>query len=108
MRRADGTYTSLDAERDLLVDVSPLVIVGVDPCVIRLPVPAGTVRRGDLIIASDTPFSPLFVLGRELNRVLALDPLAGEVVTYAPPSSLFFDVYVVAASLYDLFAGDDA
>ncbi len=112
VRRPDGSYVALDSDEGALVDVTPLVMVGVDPCVLRIPVPADAVRRGDLVVASDDPFSPLFVLERVFdalpNQIMALDPMAGQLVTFVPPANLVFDVFVVAASLYDIFAsGDD-
>jgi hypothetical protein len=106
VRRTDGTYVTIDREHDALIDVSPVVFLGLDPWVLRIPVLPSAIRRGDVIMSSDEPFAPLFVLGREVSQILALDPVVGQLVTYVPPASLLCDVYVVAASLYDIVLSD--
>lgn len=87
--RDDGTCVAIDADADALIDVTPMVIPGVSPCVVRLPVQLDAVRRGDLLITSDSPFSALFVLKAPdgATRIRCLDPLSDEIVTYAPARS---------------------
>jgi hypothetical protein len=100
--RADGTYVAKDEDGEGLLDVTPLILAGVAPCVFRLPVE--TVGRGDLIVTSDCPFSVLFVLKVDdyAGRIRCLDPLCGEIVEYSRPASLFFNFFVKVVSLYDL------
>ncbi|HEY7889574.1 MAG TPA: hypothetical protein VIC29_15230 [Steroidobacteraceae bacterium] len=87
--RGDGTCVAIDADADALIDVTPMVIPGVSPCVVRLPVQLESVRRGDLLVTSDSPFSALFVLKAPegASRIRCLDPFSDEIVTYAPPRS---------------------
>jgi len=75
--RPNGTYASMMHDNvDQLVDVTPLVLAGVDPMVVRIPVRLSQLNRGNLIIVSDAPFSPLLVLKPpEANRIAALDPI---------------------------------
>jgi hypothetical protein len=120
-------------EDDQLVDVTPMVLAGVDPMVVRLPVRLSRLGRGKLIIVSDAPFSPLFVLKTpDANRVSALDPIRNQFVDFVPIRSLFnrfhfdlpftaeeddakekgyrphFDFVVMAVSLFDVhtYAGE--
>ena len=63
----------------------------------------GAWHRGDLIIVSDQPFSPLFVIEMEdERRIHALDPITGRRVTYAPTLNLFVDFVVQVVSLFDV------
>jgi hypothetical protein len=105
--RPDGTWVTLADGEDTLLDVTPLVLAGVDPWVFRLPVAPNTLRRGDLILAADTPFSPLFLLGTPPPNqpILALDPIARQVVQFATPRNLFvdFEFVVQAVSVLDIF-----
>jgi len=106
--RPNGTYLALDDDSDELIDVSPLVLPGVDPIVVRLPTHPSKLRRGDLVIVSDAPFSPLFVVERRgAGRFQALDPIGGLLVEFAPPLNLFFDFIVQAVSLFDVLVPDD-
>src|ERR1700676_5424519 len=65
VRRTDGSCVTMDADRDALIDATPLVLLGVDPCVVRVPISARLLRRGDLVVLSDLPFSALYVLKLE-------------------------------------------
>jgi len=77
VRRSDQTYVAIDADRDTLIDVTQFILGGLDPCVVRLPIPIGMLRRGDLLVASDSPFSAYYVLKlEEDNSILALDAMA--------------------------------
>jgi len=103
VRRADGRYVTIDEDGEGLLDVTPLILPGMVPCVFRIPVE--TVKDGDLIVTSDCPFSVMYVLNVDdyPGRIRGLDPLCGEVVEYSRPTSLFFNFFVKLVSIYDLF-----
>ena len=103
VQRADGTSVALDAERDVLLNVTALVLPGVDPGVVWIPVPLGAIRRGDIIMGAGVDPAPLFVLDVEDDaHLVCLDPAAGELVTYTPPINPLLNGYAVAFSLFDL------
>jgi hypothetical protein len=66
-------------------------------------VPTTAVRRGDVVITSDNPFSPLYALAREQGALVAVDPFTEQIVRYAPALNLFLNVSVIAASPFDFF-----
>jgi hypothetical protein len=105
VRRTDGTFVMLDEADERLIDVTPLVLSGIDPGVVRVPVDAGSLRRGDVLVVSDTPFSALFVLDHDGGRIRGLNPLIGQIVTVVPPLNLFFNFVVRAICLFDLLGG---
>jgi hypothetical protein len=101
VRRDDGSYVSLDADNDVLIDVSPLILAGIDPQVVRIPVFHRFVRRGDLIVVSDSPASFIYVVrGIEGDTIEGLDPLSGQIVSVIPPLKLLLNVVVLAVSLF--------
>lgn len=103
LARPDGTYVRLGSREELLIDVTPLILPGIDPMVMRLPVRPRAVTRGDIVIVSDTPFQALFVLDvGHGGRIVALDPIQEQLVTHVPARNLFFNVVVRATSLLDL------
>jgi hypothetical protein len=100
--RPDGTYVARDRDVDSLHDVTPLVLPGVNPWVLRLPV--ARVRPGFLLVTSDVPFSLVYVIeaeGRRQERIEGLDPISGEFVEYCRPVSLFFNYFVRVVSLFE-------
>jgi hypothetical protein len=102
--RPDGRYIARDEEQQGLLDVTPLILTGVPPYVLRLPV--SSVDAGDLIVVSDCPFSVLYVLETYEEfpgRIRGLDPLCGTIVDYSQPVNPFFNFFVKVVSLYDLF-----
>jgi hypothetical protein len=102
--RPNGTWVALDADLDALVDVTPLVLPGVDPLVFRMPSNPDRLRRGDRLIVSDAPFAPLFVLHpfeRGDAGIQALDPLTGRLSGYLPARNLFLNFVVLAVSPFD-------
>lgn len=102
--RPNGTWVALDAEGDALVDVTPLVLPGMDPLVFRMPSNLDQLRRGDRLIVSDAPFSPLFVLHpfeRGDAGIQVLDPLTGWLSGYLPARNLFLNFVVLAVSPFD-------
>jgi hypothetical protein len=100
--RQDGTCVTVERGGDRLLDVTAFKISGVDPTVYQVPRLTRHIRPGDLIITSDSPFPPLFVLPSENNRVHGLNPITGEIADYVPFSNPFVDVSVVAVSAFDL------
>jgi hypothetical protein len=76
---------------------------GVNSGVLRIPV--AEVKRGELIVTSDCPFSLLYVLEQNEARVRGLDPFTGNIVQYTAPLNLFFNYFVRVQSLFgSLFA----
>ncbi|HEY2051507.1 MAG TPA: hypothetical protein VGH03_19380 [Caulobacteraceae bacterium] len=103
VQRVDGTSVALDADRDVLLNVTALVLPGVDPGVVWIPVPLDAIRRGDIIMGAGVDPAPLFVLDVEdAAHLVCLDPAAGELVTYTPPINPLLNGYAVAFSLFDL------
>jgi len=74
---------------DHLLDVTDLTIDGTDNLVFRVPVK--TVKRGDLIITSDTPFIAYFVLsdGDANGKISVLDPQNSTSTEYTQAANLF-------------------
>src|SRR5262245_55555977 len=100
-----GRYVLKDPDRNRLVDVSPLILTGIDPWVFRIP--AERVEPGDLIVTSDTPFSTLYVVesytDRSPRHIEGLDPATGYIVQYFPPAQLLFlNIFVRVISLFEL------
>ena len=77
-----------DPNNDHVKDVTDLIIDGTDSLVFRVPVKA--VKRGDLIITSDTPFVAHFVSndGDVNGKINVLDP-QGTSTGYTQPANLF-------------------
>jgi hypothetical protein len=95
-----GEFLTLDGKN--LVDVSDLTIEGTEQYVYRLPVQS--VKAGDLIITSESPFAALFVqeVVRADGHLLGLDPYNLQ-VEYTPPTNLFnVRFFVTVVSLLDL------
>jgi hypothetical protein len=106
LRRPNNAYVRLDADEGALEDVTPLVLPGVDPLVVKIPTLCSTLRRGSLLVTSDIPFSPFFVLEVcDYSRIRALDPLS-ESVTFVEPIAWFADFVVEAVSLFDFLEED--
>ena len=85
---------------DQLLDVTSLIIPGVNPYVYRLPAPR--VRRGDLILISDSPVTVRYVLDYLPNgRILGLDPATGSVTEAVPAQNPFASFFIQLVSLFD-------
>ncbi len=98
VRAGDRFVTAIiDDEGAELVDVSSLVISGVDPWVYRLPVTIPS--RGDLILISDNPFSVRYVL-ESGPAVVSLDPATGDVAELIAAQNPFVSFFVKIVSLF--------
>ena len=101
IRRPDGRFVTM--VRDQLLDVTLFTLSGINPMVFRVPVPS--VSRNDLIIISDFPFRPLYVLETSDEPgvgIVGLDPFSGETSAYSPVENLFLNFFVRVVSLFDL------
>lgn len=104
VRRPDGKFVVHDGQQ--MLDVSDLTLDGADNFIYRLPMQS--VKQGDVIITSDSPFSVLFVQDVSDNGKLSgLDPHTNTVVEYIPPANLLnIHFFVKVVSLLDGLAGD--
>jgi len=103
VRTPAGTWITKDRDENKLLDVSLLVIPGIDPMVYRIP--AETVRPNDLIVTQDAPLSLLYVLHTDPEHprdVHGLNPFTGEFVHYRPTEGLFFNFFVLVVSMLDI------
>lgn len=91
-----------------LVDVSDLLISGMDAWVYRVPV--RKVTANDVIVRSDDPFSVIFVdKASSDSTVTGIDPETGDVVEYRPPTNLLgVHLFVRVSSALDGIAGHSA
>lgn len=99
-----GRYVVKDPNADRLLDVTLLMIPGVDPWVFKIPVSIEELKPGDLIVASDSPRSILYVLSTPSNlQITALDTATGDRITYTPTANLFdLDFLIKVFSVFDL------
>ena len=103
VRTPAGKWVTKDRDENILLDVSLLVIPGIDPMVYRIP--TETVRPNDLIVTSDVPLSLLYVLHTEPGQpqeIHGLNPFTGEFVDYRPAEGLFFNFFVLVVSMLDI------
>jgi hypothetical protein len=99
---ADGKF--FVAKNEGLLDVSDLTIDGAENFVYRVPVRPNDVRKGDLIVTSENPFSVLFVDTVDSNGVLSgVDPGEQERSEHVPTTNLLIGspLYVKVICLID-------
>jgi hypothetical protein len=102
VRRSDGRFVARPPGSNRLVDVTALLLPGIDPMVYRLPV--RTARPGDLIVISDDPLTVRYVLEWEPEgELIGLDPDTGDVNAFVPIQVPFLNCFVRIVSLLDLF-----
>lgn len=104
VRRPDGKFYVHDGQQ--MLDVNDLTLDGADNYIYRLPVQS--VKQGDLIITSDSPFSILYVqdVSKE-GQLSGLNPYTNTVEQYIPPANLLnIHFFVKVVSLLDGLAGD--
>jgi hypothetical protein len=102
VRTSDGRFVAKECSSDRLADVTNQLVPGIDHFVFRTRVE--TLRRGDLIIVLDDPFSARYVLARERGgQTIFLDPDCGDVTELIPDHVMFPDAFVRAVSLFDIF-----
>jgi len=82
---------SKDKTKDHLLDVSELTLDGTDNFIYRIPVPFKKVKRGDLVITSEDPFSAVFARDdADANgQFSALNPEDNTKTEYIQPANLF-------------------
>jgi hypothetical protein len=101
---------SFEEGRANLIDVTCLIITGIDPYVFRIPVTLEGVEPGDLLVRSDSPFALAFVeeVDVEARRIRGIDPRNDEVVEIVvPEKSLDMPNFLVRiVSLLEGFGGE--
>jgi hypothetical protein len=97
----------LEGETASLIDVTCLTI-GIDPYVWRIPVAFESIRRGHLLVRSDSPFSLLFVERVDIKerRIHGIDPMCDQVVDIVVPERTM-DVPSFLVRVVSLFEGFD-
>jgi hypothetical protein len=95
-----------DGDKPEPIDVTELILPGAERFIFRLPVAADAVKKGDIIVKSDSPFNVIFVNevvgeGRALSGV---ELISSDEVVYLPPATSFgLRLFVKAVSIFDLF-----
>lgn len=101
VKNASGTWVSYDPQTDSVVDVDVLNFDA--KYLYKMPVAIKDIKIGDTIIHNR---KPLFVTEVVDNRIIAIDPAAGEEKAVLPTKSLFnFDFVTKIVNLFDNFMG---
>lgn len=103
VKNASDTWVSYDSKTDSVIDVDILNFDGAK-YFYKLPVAIKDVAVGDVVIHNR---KPVFVKAVEDNRIIAVDPAAGEEKAVLLTRSPFgFDFVTKVVSLFDNFAGE--
>lgn len=113
VRTVDNRFVVPSLEDDRapakLTDVTCLTIA-IDPCVWRIPVAFESIKRGQLLVRSDSPFSLVFVERVEVKerRIHGIDPMIDQAVNIlVPERTLEVPSFLVRiVSLFDALGGD--
>ena len=103
------TSAPREAGLPLLLDVTSLIIPGIDPYVYRLP--ALTVNRGDLIMVSDSPISVRYVIDHVPggfppgSTFRVLDPITGNATEFFSALNPFVSFFIRLVSLFGFPGG---
>jgi len=90
-----------------LIDVTGLTLSGCDALVYRVPVKGENIRKGDIVLISDSPFEVLYITERE-DDVLTGFNASGEKITYVAPERLGDCTrYIRIVSVLDVVASED-